>query len=43
MVQALDGVPEEERCKCEHTPVEGKPGVFEVKKREAKVDVGYEA
>ncbi|OCF43925.1 hypothetical protein I317_02195 [Kwoniella heveanensis CBS 569] len=28
---ALEGVPEAERCQCEHTPVEGRPGVYEVK------------
>lgn len=30
--QALAGVPEEERCHCDHVPVEGNPRMFEVKK-----------
>ena len=47
--QALAGVSEEDRCQCPHTPIDGRPGVYEVKKGEtgqdgkAKVDVGYEA
>lgn len=49
ILQALAGVPEEDRCQCPHTPIDGRPGVYEVKKGEtgqegkAKVNVGYEA
>jgi hypothetical protein len=28
--QALAGIPEASRCQCEHVPVAGKPGVYEV-------------
>nr|XP_019045806.1 hypothetical protein I302_06197 [Kwoniella bestiolae CBS 10118]OCF24736.1 hypothetical protein I302_06197 [Kwoniella bestiolae CBS 10118] len=31
---ALAGVPEQERCQCPHVPVEGKPGVYEVRKQD---------
>lgn len=47
--QALDGVPEDQRCQCEHVPVAGRPGVYEVPlKKEAKeegskhTEIGYE-
>ncbi len=36
LIQALAGIPEDERCSCEHTPVEGNPRMSEVKKKETK-------
>jgi hypothetical protein len=48
-LQALAGVPEADRCTCEHKEVPGRSGVWEVPKRaegesegKARVDVGYE-
>ncbi|KAL7420256.1 hypothetical protein Q5752_005225 [Cryptotrichosporon argae] len=31
--EALAGVPQSERCTCDHVPVAGRPGVFEVPKK----------
>ena len=28
--QALAGVPQSDRCECEHTPIPGRPGYYEV-------------
>lgn len=48
-IQALAGIPEAARCQCEHVPVPGRPGVYEVaagdktnKDGEAKVGVEME-
>lgn len=48
--QALAGVPDSERCHCEHEEIPGRKGIWEVPKRKegegqgqgAKVQVAYE-